>query len=89
MDWTALFNLIPSELFIVVAACWVLGFVLKRTPQVPDWSIVYIVTVFAVVVAIWMMGFTPQSLLQGILSGAVSVYGHQLLKQGKEGASSK
>lgn len=85
MDWNTLFSLIPPELFIVVAACWVLGTILKQTPKVPDWSIVYIVLVFAVIAVGLTNGFTIHSVLQGILSGAVAVLGHQLLKQGKEG----
>jgi FtsH-binding integral membrane protein len=86
MDWNTIFNLIDPALLIVVAACWALGYSLKKTPHVADWSIVYIVVVFAVIVVVWMQGINPQSVLQGILCGAVAVLGHQMLKQGKEGA---
>jgi hypothetical protein len=87
MDWTAIFNLIEPELFIVVACCWVLGYILKQTPKVPDWTIVYFVTLFAIAVVIWMQGLTPQSVLQGILCGAFAVYGNQLVKQTRKGVS--
>lgn len=86
MEWPILFDLIDAKLLIVVAACWALGYILKQTPRVPDWGIVYIVTAFAVVIVIIMDGPSAESVLQGILCGAVSVYGHQLVKQGKEGA---
>lgn len=81
MEWSAIVNLIDGKLSIVVAACWVLGYIIKQTPRVPDWSIVYIVTLFAVVFVVLLNGFTAQSALQGILCGAAAVYGNQLLKQ--------
>lgn len=81
MDWNVVFDLIDPELLAVVAACWVLGYILKQTPRVPDWTIVYIVTAFAIVLTIWMLGFHVRSVIQGILCGAFAVYGHQLIKQ--------
>lgn len=84
MEWNAIIEFINPELLIVVAACWIIGYVLKQTPRIPDWTIIYAVTVVAVAFAIVMLGFTPQSVLQGILCGAVAVYGNQLLKQAKK-----
>lgn len=84
MEWNAIMEFINPELLIVVAACWVLGYILKKTPKVPDWTIIYAVTVVAVACAIFVLGFTPQSVLQGILCGAVAVYGNQLVKQAKK-----
>lgn len=84
MEWNAIIEFINPELLIVVAACWIIGYVLKQTPKVPDWTIIYAVTVVAVAFAIVMLGFTPQSVLQGILCGAVAVYGNQLVKQAKK-----
>jgi 4-hydroxybenzoate polyprenyltransferase len=84
VDWETLFALIDPSLLVVVAACWALGYVLKQTPRVPDWTIVYIVTVAAVAVVVALQGFTVQSVIQGILCGAFAVYGHQVVKQTKE-----
>lgn len=84
MEWNAIMEFVNPELLVVVAACWIIGYVLKQTPKVPDWTIIYAVTVVAVAFAIVMLGFTPQSVLQGILCGAVSVYGNQLVKQAKK-----
>lgn len=91
MEWTAIINLIDPKLFIVVAACWVLGYILKQTPKVANWSIVFYVTLFAVAFAVWMMGPKPEIILQGILCGAVSVYGYEFLKavKGAKGDDSK
>lgn len=85
MDWNTIFQLIDPKLLIVVAVCWVLGFVLKQTPRVPDWSIVYIVTLVAVLLTVWLIGVGPEAIIQGVLAGAFAVYGHQVVKQGKEG----
>nr|WP_280521523.1 phage holin family protein [Paenibacillus mangrovi] len=68
-------------MLFVVALCWVIGFILKQTPHVPDWTIVYAVTIVAVLITVWMLGFGPESLIQGVLAGAFAVYGNQLVKQ--------
>jgi 4-hydroxybenzoate polyprenyltransferase len=84
VDWETLFGLIDPSLFVVVAACWALGYILKQTPRVPDWTIVYIVTVAAVAVVVAMQGLTVQAVIQGVLCGAFAVYGHQVVKQTRE-----
>lgn len=85
MEWPVLFDLIDTRLIVVVAACWAIGYSLKQTPKVPDWSIIYLVTLFAIIMALLMIGMSAEAVLQGILCGTVAVYGHQALKQGKEG----
>ncbi|MFC4102898.1 phage holin family protein [Paenibacillus xanthanilyticus] len=87
MDWNVLQGLIDPSLVVVVAVCWVLGYILKQTPQVPDWSIIFIVTAFAIGAVILTLGLTIESVLQGILCGAVAVYGNQIIKQGVKGAN--
>lgn len=84
MEWNAIVNLIDPSLLVVVAVCWVLGFIIKQTPNVPNWSIVYIVSAFAITAVLLLQGITVQAVLQGILCGAVSVYGHQLVTQAKK-----
>ncbi|MDK8182128.1 phage holin family protein [Paenibacillus sp. UMB4589-SE434] len=88
MEWNIIFELIDPALLIVVAACWVAGYVLKQTPRVQDWTIVYIVTGLAIVMTVWILGFGPQSIIQGILAGAFSVFSHQVIKQTKKGGDS-
>ncbi|MDQ0114343.1 phage holin family protein [Paenibacillus harenae] len=86
MEWNAIFELIDPKLLIVVAACWVIGYVLKQTPRVPNWSIVYIVTAVAVLFTIWLVGFSAEAVIQGVLVGAFAVFGHQIAKQAKDAA---
>lgn len=87
MEWGDVAKLIDPKLIIVVAACWVIGYILKQTPKVPDWTIIYAVTIAAVIFSMFTLGFEVQSVLQGILCGAFAVYGNQLLKQTIEAAS--
>jgi len=84
MEWGVLMEQIDPKLMAVVAACWCIGYVLKQTPRVPNRTIVYLVTIFAVLLVIWLCGFGPHSVIQGVLCGAFSVYGHQLVKQTRE-----
>lgn len=84
MEWNVIIELIDPRLLIVVAACWVLGFVLKQTPKVQDWTIIYIILVVAILMTIWLIGFSPEAVLQGVLVAALAVFGHQLYKQTKE-----
>lgn len=84
MDWDMIYSLIDARLLVVVALCWVLGYILKQTPNVPDWTIVYAVTVVAVLITVWMLGFGPEALIQGVLAGAFAVYGNQLVKQARK-----
>lgn len=85
IDWGLIFRLIDPALMLVVAACWVIGFALKRTPLVPDWTIIFIVTVIAIVFTTLILGLSAESVIQGILCGAVAVFGHQTVKQAKKG----
>lgn len=89
MDWSMIFEQIDPRLFLVAVACWVIGYILKKTPKVPDWIIVYAVTIVSVLLTVWMLGWSPESLIQGILTGAVAVYGNQLVKQAKRGVDEK
>lgn len=84
MEWNAIIEFVNPDLLIVVVACWIIGYILKNTPKIPDWSIVYGVTLVAVVFAVFLLGVSVQSVLQGILCGAVAIYGNQLIKQAKK-----
>jgi len=86
MDWGTIAGLIDARLIIVLAACWVIGYGLKRTPRVPDWSILFIVIIVAALLAGGVIGYTVEAIIQGIIVGAVAVASHQAVKQAKEAA---
>ncbi|MGM1049985.1 MAG: hypothetical protein ACQEXX_28175 [Bacillota bacterium] len=64
-------ELTDPRFVIVVAAYWVIGFGLKRTPKILDWSILYIIPVLAVGLTTGLLGWTVEAILQGILAGAL------------------
>lgn len=86
MEWSIVSEFIKPELLMVVAVCWIIGYVLKQTPRVPNWTIIYAVSLAAILIVSFTLGFTVESFLQGILCGAVAVYGNQLVKQTRKGA---
>ncbi|MEK4141159.1 phage holin family protein [Paenibacillus sp. FSL M7-0547] len=86
MEWSIVSEFIKPELLMVVAVCWIIGYVLKQTPRVPNWTIIYAVSLAAILIVSFTLGFNVDSFLQGILCGAVAVYGNQLVKQTRKGA---
>ncbi|WP_020621170.1 phage holin family protein [Paenibacillus daejeonensis] len=88
MEWKVIEELLDPQLGIVLVVCWILGGMLKVTPHVPNWSIVYIVTGIAILLAVMLLGNSTLSYLQGFLCGAVAVYGYELVKQGARGVQS-
>lgn len=87
MELNTIANLIKPELLFIVAGCWVIGYILKQTPRVPNWAIIYWVTLLAIISVCFTLGFTIDSIVQGILCGAMAVYGNQLIKQAQKGAN--
>ena len=87
-------NMIQGDLIIIIVVTYVLGVFLKTCERFPDWTIPFVLLLFAVVFSILYKaimlseGFTPQAVLGGFLYGilvaGVAVFGNQLVKQGKE-----
>lgn len=69
------------EMAIIVLALLVLGFIIKKTPAIPDWLIVWILPVLGVMFAAFTIGFNIHAVLQGILAAGVAVLTNQLWKQ--------
>lgn len=87
IEWNMIYELIDPALIVVVAACWVIGYVLKQTPLVPNWTIVYYVMAVAIVLTVMILGLSPEAFIQGILCGSFAVFGHQALKQAMKGGA--
>ncbi|MCM3208481.1 phage holin family protein [Paenibacillus illinoisensis] len=83
--WDYIFQLIDPALIGVVVACWVIGYGVKQVPNIPNWSIVFIVTAAAIILTGFTLGWSVDSFIQGILTGAFAVYGNQLVQQTKRG----
>lgn len=75
---------ISEQMLVLIPVLWVIGAVLKYNKNLPDWAIVYILPVIAVILAFLVVGITVEAFIQGILVAGVAVFGHQLVKQVKK-----
>lgn len=80
-----LITFIPEQLFILIAAIYVLGIFLKKIDKVKDNLIPIILIVFSIMFAIALVGFSATSILQGILCWGVAIGINQTGKQIKKG----
>lgn len=77
-------DFILEEALIVIPVLWILGAFLKRTPNIADWVIVWVLLVVGIIATVALLGFTAQAVLQGVLIAGAAVLGHQLIKQTNE-----
>lgn len=76
-----LLQFLNENYYMLVPALWVLGYALKQTPQIPDWSIIWILLLFSVLFGTFAFGFSVQGMINGIIAAGVAVLGHQMVKQ--------
>lgn len=87
MDWTTVITFIDPSLLIVVVVCWIIGYALKQIKKIPDWSIIFVVTLLAMIIVALIKEWNVDAILQGVLISAVAVYGNQIVKQIRKGGS--
>ena len=76
-----LLNFIFEKAIILVPALNIIGAILKSTKKIKDNYIPLILLVFGILGAIIIMGFSGESIIQGILITGCAVYGNQVVKQ--------
>lgn len=76
-----LISFVPESLYIVAAAIWFIGHLLKKTDLIKDELIPFILMIISVVFVVFMQDFTANSILQGIMCTAVAVLGNNIIKQ--------
>ncbi|WP_231893428.1 phage holin family protein [Rossellomorea aquimaris] len=72
---------IHPQLTILVPALWVLGFVLKKTPRIPDWLIIWILLLVGVAASVWHLGFDLNGIANGFIATGAAITTHQSIKQ--------
>lgn len=72
---------VPEQLLILVAALYIIGYFLKKTPKVLNWSIPWILIILGIGFSISILGVNPTSILQGVICAFCSVGANQLVKQ--------
>lgn len=76
-----LIKFVPEQLLILVAALYVVGIFLKKTPKVTDWIIPWVLLVLGVGFSISVMGINATSILQGVICSFGAIATNQILKQ--------
>jgi len=80
---------IVKEAYVLIPVLYIIGYLLKRTPRVPDWSIPWALVVLGIIGGLALTGFSVGGVIQGILVAGVTVMTNQLYKQTAKGINEK
>ncbi len=72
---------IVDEALILVPVLYIIGSLLRAIPSLPNWWIPWILLVLGILSCFFYLGFSLDSLFQGILVAGTTVYCNQLVKQ--------
>lgn len=72
---------ITDKALILIPALNIIGMIIKRLEKINDKYIPLILLFFGVLGTIGMLGFSVDSIVQGILITGTSVFGNQVVKQ--------
>ncbi|WP_099354054.1 phage holin family protein [Fredinandcohnia onubensis] len=76
-----LLEFLNENYYMLVPALWVIGYFLKTTPNIPNWSITWILLGVSLAGGTFFYGFTAEAVYNGVIAAGVAVFGHQLYKQ--------
>ena len=76
-----LLNFIGDNLLILVAALYVLGVYLKKTPKIIDEFIPWILMLIGIGFAIAINGISPNAILTGVICSFIAVGANSSVKQ--------
>jgi hypothetical protein len=79
-----LLDFLNENYYMLIPALWVIGFALKQTPRIPDWSIIWILFAISLATGSIAFGFSFDAIINGIIAAGVAVFGHQMVKQTME-----
>ncbi len=74
-------NFIMENALVLIPALYVIGVILKKTEHVADKYIPVILLPLGIVGAVALMGFSAESVIQGILVTGATVLTNQVVKQ--------
>ena len=72
---------IVQNALILIPALYILGMIIKSTQKIPHKYIPITLLVFGIAGSIGILGFSVDSIIQGILVTGATVYANQLIKQ--------
>lgn len=76
---------VSSSMLLISAGLFVIGLILKGTPFIPDWVILWIVMFLGIILNLFISGFSVQSSVEGVISAGLAITAHQTIKQTKDG----
>ncbi|MFC0271650.1 phage holin family protein [Metabacillus herbersteinensis] len=81
-----LFNQVSvnPQLIIVVPALMILGYALKKTPNVEDWMIIWIILFCGIIASVFTLGFSVNGVANGVIAAGAAITTHQMVKQSLE-----
>lgn len=82
--WSVMKEYVDPAMLIVLIGLWSLGYVLKSTPHIQNWMILYILVAVSIAAAIALLGVNAHAFIQGIIVASIAGWAHQLLKQTAE-----
>lgn len=86
MEAAMLQEYIVPEILILIPVLWLVGYFIKQTPKIPNWSVVWILLTIGVLASLFIIGPNVNGVIQGVLATGISVLGYDLVKQTKAGA---
>lgn len=84
-----LLEFLNENYYMLVPVLWVIGYFLKQTPNIPNWSITWILLAISLVGGTFFYGFSAEAVYNGIIAAGVAVLGHQMYKQTAEARTTK
>lgn len=81
MEILELVDFLNEKYHMFIPALWVIGYALKQTPKIPDWSILWILVGLSLTFGIISFGLSIDAVINGVIAAGVAVLGHQLFKQ--------
>ena len=75
------FEYIVKEAYVLIPALYVIGYLLKKTPKIPDWSIPWVLVVLGIGGGLVLAGVSVAGAIQGLLVAGFTVLSNQLYKQ--------
>lgn len=75
---------ITENALLLIPVLNVIGMIIKNVEKISDKYIPLMLLGFGIVGAVAIMGFSPESVVQGVLVTGAAVYGNQIVKQIKK-----
>lgn len=72
---------ITERAYVLVPVLYVIGYIIKKIPGIPDWLIPIALLIIAIPLAMALAGWNVDGAIQGILVAGVTVLANQMYKQ--------